>query len=463
MKLNGMAIVTVLGLAFLLAACGSPKSNVVEDTGAKSPEAPAAATQADPNVVTSADVTVEPPATASAEPGAAATAPEAAATEAPAEPPIPEATPVPPVVARIGDREITSADFEKERNRRTASMERRMGQRIPMDDRMNAMLLRGMIDDQILRLLASEAKIEVTDDAINKEIDGGKARLGSEAAFQDYLKSENITEEELRTLVRDSLVAQQYIEQATSDLQVNDQLLTEQYEKMKASGQFDREGKTYDVAHILVKVDGDVEADWTAAKAKIDAARARIAAGENFGAVAKEVSDDPGSKDKGGAYPDTAAGKMVPEFDKAMQDIPVGQVSEPFKTNYGWHILTVSGTHEAGTKTFEEVKESLGDKIKQQERIKKITSLIEDAKKRLKIEVLYLKDDVMPPEEPVAAPVPAEAAPAVPAEAVPAAAAPAEAAPAAPAEAAPAEAAPAAAPAVAAPAAPAPAEAPKTE
>jgi peptidyl-prolyl cis-trans isomerase A (cyclophilin A) len=108
--------------------------------------------------------------------------------------------------------------------------------------------------------------------------------------------------------------------------------------------------ETVDVAHILVLASGD-EAAWAKAKEKIDAALARVKAGEDFGKVASEVSEDPGSKQKGGAYPNTPHGKMVPEFDKVMFATPVGEVSEPFRTSYGWHILKVTGRH--GTKKAE--------------------------------------------------------------------------------------------------------------
>lgn len=103
-------------------------------------------------------------------------------------------------------------------------------------------------------------------------------------------------------------------------------------------------GETVDVSHILIKVSGD-EAAWAEAKKKIDAIRARIMAGEDFAAVAREVSEDPGSKKSGGAYPNTPRGMMVPEFEKVMFETPVGQVSEPFRTKFGWHILKVTGRH----------------------------------------------------------------------------------------------------------------------
>ncbi|MBI5094346.1 MAG: peptidylprolyl isomerase [Candidatus Hydrogenedentes bacterium] len=102
--------------------------------------------------------------------------------------------------------------------------------------------------------------------------------------------------------------------------------------------------QSVDVSHILIKASGS-EAVWKAAKEKIDAARKRVTEGEDFEKVAREVSEDPSVKDNGGAFPGTPRGKMVPEFEKVMFSTHVGDVSEPFRTKFGWHIVKVTGRH----------------------------------------------------------------------------------------------------------------------
>ncbi len=69
--------------------------------------------------------------------------------------------------------------------------------------------------------------------------------------------------------------------------------------------------------------------------------RERILAGEDFAAVAKEVSKDPGSAEKGGDLGWFARGRMVAEFEEAAFNLPVGVLSEPVKTNFGYHIIEV--------------------------------------------------------------------------------------------------------------------------
>ena len=97
------------------------------------------------------------------------------------------------------------------------------------------------------------------------------------------------------------------------------------------------------LSHILVRSEADA-----------DAVRARLAAGENFAAVAKAVSADTGSGAKGGDLGCNPKGVFVPEFDEAASSLPVGQLSEPVQTQYGFHVILVQERKEAA---FEDARE----------------------------------------------------------------------------------------------------------
>lgn len=95
------------------------------------------------------------------------------------------------------------------------------------------------------------------------------------------------------------------------------------------------------VRHILLKP-SQVRSE-EASKVLADKLHQRLMAGEDFASLAKKFSDDPGSAIHGGSLNWVDPNALVPEFRKVMADTPVGQVSEPFKTQYGWHILEVQG------------------------------------------------------------------------------------------------------------------------
>lgn len=91
--------------------------------------------------------------------------------------------------------------------------------------------------------------------------------------------------------------------------------------------------------HILMTTN-EVQDD-DAVRQKLREIRQRVLAGEDFSAVAKVVSEDPQSAVEGGDLGWTGPGNFVPEFEKTMNALQIDQISEPFKTQFGWHILQV--------------------------------------------------------------------------------------------------------------------------
>jgi peptidyl-prolyl cis-trans isomerase SurA len=96
------------------------------------------------------------------------------------------------------------------------------------------------------------------------------------------------------------------------------------------------------VRHILMKTN-ELDDDETV-RQKLTKLRDRILQGEDFAGIASTSSEDPGSAPDGGDLGWTGPGTFVPEFAKAIADLKDNEISEPFKTRYGWHIAQVLGT-----------------------------------------------------------------------------------------------------------------------
>jgi peptidyl-prolyl cis-trans isomerase D len=109
-------------------------------------------------------------------------------------------------------------------------------------------------------------------------------------------------------------------------------------------------------AHILVR-GGD---EPGAAEARINELRERIAAGEDFAELAAAVSEDPGSARAGGDLGWVEPGMMVPAFDQVLFEMEeTGAVSEPVRTEFGWHIIRLDAIERTGGATFEQAREEL--------------------------------------------------------------------------------------------------------
>ena len=109
----------------------------------------------------------------------------------------------------------------------------------------------------------------------------------------------------------------------------------------------------YKTRHILIQPSEVVSPED--AKQQIDSLYTRIQKGEDFGVLASTFSNDPGSARDGGSLGWVSPGMMVPEFDEKMKSTEAGKVTEPFQTQFGWHILQVTETRQQDmTKEYQE-------------------------------------------------------------------------------------------------------------
>lgn len=108
----------------------------------------------------------------------------------------------------------------------------------------------------------------------------------------------------------------------------------------------ERQGERISTQHLLVQLSPS-EADWEQAFAKAAGLRERILAGEAFADIAKEFSDDEESAAKGGRFDPIAREQLPAEFAVAMGDLPVGEITEPFRTALGVHLVRVEDRQDA--------------------------------------------------------------------------------------------------------------------
>ena len=115
-----------------------------------------------------------------------------------------------------------------------------------------------------------------------------------------------------------------------------------------------------EVSHILIAVPPDAGTDAVEqARERLVALKSRIDVGESFADLARANSDDSGSAASGGALGFIERGIMVPAFEDAAFALVSGQVSDPVKSSYGWHLIKVTSVQESRGATFEEVRDQV--------------------------------------------------------------------------------------------------------
>ena len=224
----------------------------------------------------------------------------------------------------------------------------------------------------------------MTDEEVQTEIDTILQHTfgGDQAQFDEALKAQNMTVEQLKVNYKESMLLQKAYEEVTKDITtVPDADIAAYYEENKADYFVD---ETRTARHILISPSakddssttsttaaGDTttttaaptEADWEAALAEAEEVRQELVDGGDWTALAAEYSDDPGSKEVGGELGVVSKGQMVPEFDESVFSLAKDEISQPIKTSYGYHIIQVTDITEAKQYTLDEVKEDISSNL----------------------------------------------------------------------------------------------------
>lgn len=179
-------------------------------------------------------------------------------------------------------------------------------------------------------------------------------------------------------MMRDNLVANALVQRVQASFTLDEAALRQAYEANKA--QYEKSN----ARHILIAFKGSPAAQpgkpeltEEEAKAKAEDLRKKIEGGASFEELAKTESDDVGSGANGGSLGEFARGQMVPEFEQAAFTAAVGAVSEPVRTQFGFHLIRVDSR---GAAPFEEVRPTL-ERAERQQRVQAyLEQLTNDAK-----------------------------------------------------------------------------------
>jgi len=140
---------------------------------------------------------------------------------------------------------------------------------------------------------------------------------------------------------------------------------------------------------IMVDATADQEKK-DAAKKKLETVLQRLKAGEDFAAVAKEVSEDPYTKDKGGELGYFSKGEMVQSFEDAAFALKPGEISNIVETDYGYHIIKMTDKKDAKTVSLDESKESIKTNLKSTKVNSDVNKYVTELRDKAKVEI-FLK------------------------------------------------------------------------
>lgn len=189
------------------------------------------------------------------------------------------------------------------------------------------------------------SKVTVTKEEIEENFNKVKEQLGDK--FNEELEKAKLTEEELKFKIEDNLYSTKFQTWFSENFDPTDEEIIEKY---KGS---DFDGPQINASHILVENEEDAK--------KV---KSRLEAGEKFEDVAVEVSKDPSAKKNKGVLGTFTKGVMVKEFYDAASKLKVGEISEPVKSKFGYHIIKLNEIVEEYDKFSDESKSRIKQGLK---------------------------------------------------------------------------------------------------
>lgn len=288
-------------------------------------------------------------------------------------------------VATVNDVVITQAQFDLEMGRVQERF--RQSGRSPGQPEL-AQIRQAVLDNLIAReLLYQESKkkgFKGNEEEVNGQLKALRARFPSEAEFQTGLTKMNITEADLRSQIEQDITIRQFINDTFVDkVTVSEAEIKAYYDN---NPQFFTKPEQIRASHILIKVEPQADAmQKDRARKALKKVQQKLQTGEDFGALAKEFSQGP-SAPKDGDLGFFGRGQMVKPFEDKAFAMKTGEVSDIVETQFGYHLIKVTDKKPESTLTFVEVKERLGEHLKQQKVQQEIGAYVEKLRVDAKVE-----------------------------------------------------------------------------
>lgn len=176
------------------------------------------------------------------------------------------------------------------------------------------------------------------DDNISRRIEQLVAQIGSERKLTEYYKKSIIEiKEEMRPLMKNQLTAQRMQGTVTENVKVTPVEVEQEIRKLPLDS-LPLIGTEVELAQIILNPKVSEKAEKEAMD-RLEQLRTRILNGSSFATMAILYSEDPGSNRNGGEYKGIKRGQFVKEFDAVSYNLAVGEISKPFRTEFGYHIV----------------------------------------------------------------------------------------------------------------------------
>lgn len=274
------------------------------------------------------------------------------------------------VAAIVYNEKITVKELDKEFNALSSQLQSYYTKEL---------LLRELIDEKLILNEAKNQKMAVTDQEIDEILSAAEQNFPPGVALEDIAKNQGFILEEYKGKIKTQILIKKFMDQNVIVNNIGEEeaktFFDENKDKLVVP-------EAVNASHILV-----------ATQEEADSIENELKNGKKFEDLAREKSIDPGSKDKGGNLGFFSKGMMVREFEEAAFSLKINEISEPVKSQFGYHIIRAESRKEASEANFDEIKDKIIQYLQTSENQQKLREfrdlLYNDALISGKVKILY--------------------------------------------------------------------------
>jgi foldase protein PrsA len=224
-------------------------------------------------------------------------------------------------------------------------------------NQLKASIVNYLVQNQVIKDKAAELNVTVTDKQFQDRMKQIVQQVGGQKKLDKLLKEQSVTQAQLEDQLKSQMLQDAVQKKVYADIKVSEADLKKYFEDPANKSQFDVP-ESVDARHVLVKT-----------KAEAEKVRALLEADNtdaNWKKVAAQYSTDPGSKDSGGSLGNFPKGRMVKPFEDVAFALGIDEISQPVKTQFGYHVIEVTKKTAASKQTLEQAKTTIEQQLKYQ-------------------------------------------------------------------------------------------------
>jgi parvulin-like peptidyl-prolyl isomerase len=315
---------------------------------------------------------------------------------------------LPPIVATVNGQEISTRLYEMylKNGREALGLDPNTDEGRKKVDQLREGIVSELIDRLLIAQEAQRRGLTIAPDKLAAAEQRAIQQFGGEQKYDEYLNGFRLSRTEYREVVKSELYGELMRSELSKDLSVSEREISEYYEAHKAEPNF-QQPERITASHILIaaranlierqlKEEKNLSGDSLAAAVREEIAqrrrraedlRRKAASGSDFAKLARESSEDPGTREAGGSLGAFTRDTHSKAFDEAAFKLRPGSVSDVVQTEYGFHIIKVFARETARVRTLAEIAPEIRARLLSKSQAQELTNWLKEARRKATVHV----------------------------------------------------------------------------